>query len=79
MDKLFPKAIICIVYHYIVHDQSKYLEGCLCKCIVNLKILIFHVYFFNMDISFITALTCLKTCMSIAEIFSLWGEPCLKI
>ena len=35
---------------------------------MNLKILIFHVYFFNMDISFIIALICLKTCMCTAEI-----------
>ena len=33
-----------------------------------LKILIFHVYFFNMNISLIIALICLKTCMCIAEI-----------
>ena len=35
---------------------------------MNLKILIFHVYFFNIDISLIIALICLKTCMCIAEI-----------
>ena len=35
---------------------------------MNLNILIFHVYFFNMDISLTIALTCLKTCMCIAEI-----------
>ena len=35
---------------------------------MNLKILIFHVYFFNMDISLIIALICLKTCMCFAEI-----------
>ena len=35
---------------------------------MNLKILIFHVYFFNMDISRFIALICLKTCMCIAEI-----------
>ena len=35
---------------------------------MNLKILIFHVYYFNMDISIIIALVCLKTCMCIAEI-----------
>ena len=36
---------------------------------MNLKILIFHVYFFNMvmDISLIIALICLKICMFIAE------------
>ena len=33
-----------------------------------LKILIFHVYFFNIDISLIMALICLKTCMCVAEI-----------
>ena len=35
---------------------------------MNLKILIFHVYFFNMDISLNIAHICLKTCMCIAEI-----------
>ena len=35
---------------------------------MNLKILIFHVYFVNMDISLIIAHICLKTCMCIAEI-----------
>ena len=35
---------------------------------LNWKILIFHVYFFNMDISLIIALICLKTCMYTAEI-----------
>ena len=35
---------------------------------MNLKILIFHVYFLNMDISLIIALICLKTSMCIAEI-----------
>ena len=29
----------------------------------------FHEYFFNMDISLIVTLTCLKTCMHIGEIF----------
>ena len=54
MEKLFPKAIICIVHH--------------CKCIVNLKILIFHVYFVNKDISLIIALISLRTCMCVVEI-----------
>ena len=35
---------------------------------MNLKTHIFHVYFFNMDISLIIALTSLKMCMCIAEI-----------
>ena len=35
---------------------------------MNLKILIFHVYHFNMDISLITALFSLKTCICIAGI-----------
>ena len=35
---------------------------------MNLKILIFPVYFFNMDISVIIALISLKTCMCIAGI-----------
>ena len=34
---------------------------------MNVKIFIFHVYFFNMDISIITALTCLKIRMCIAD------------
>ena len=39
-----------------------------CKCIVNLKILIFHIYFLNIDISLIIALISLKTCICIARI-----------
>ena len=35
---------------------------------MNLKILIFHVYFFNIDISLIIALISLKTFMCIAGI-----------
>ena len=35
---------------------------------MNLKTLIFHVYFFNMDISLIIAPICLKICMCTAEI-----------
>ena len=35
---------------------------------MNLKTDIFHVYFFNMDIPLIIALTSLKICMCIAEI-----------
>ena len=35
---------------------------------MNLKILIFHVYFLNMDISLIIALIALKTCMYISGI-----------
>ena len=35
---------------------------------MNLKILIFHVYFFNMDISLIIALICLKICMFLSEL-----------
>ena len=35
---------------------------------MNVKILIFHVYFLNMDISLIIALISLKTCMYIAGI-----------
>ena len=35
---------------------------------MNLKNLIFHVYFFNIDNSLIKALICLKTCMCIAVI-----------
>ena len=34
-----------------------------------MKILIFHVYFLNMDISLIIALISLKTCMYIAGIY----------
>ena len=40
----------------------------MCKCIKNLKKLIFHVYFLNMDISLIISLICLKICMCIPEI-----------
>ena len=35
---------------------------------MNVKILIFHVYFLNMDISLIIALISLKICMYIAGI-----------
>ena len=35
---------------------------------MNLKTHIFHVYFFNMDISLIIALTSLRMCMCITEI-----------
>ena len=35
---------------------------------MNLKILIFHIHFLNMDISLIIALITLETCMCIAEI-----------
>ena len=35
---------------------------------MNLKTHIFHVYFLNMDISLIIALTSLEICMCIAEI-----------
>ena len=35
---------------------------------MNLKILNFHIYFFNMDISPTKALSCLKVCMYTAEI-----------
>ena len=34
----------------------------------NLKIFNFHIYFFNMDISLIKALSCLEMCMYIAKI-----------
>ena len=43
---------------------------------MNVKILIFNVYFLNMDIWLIIALICLKNCMCIAEICM---EACLKI
>ena len=35
---------------------------------MNLKKLIFHIYFFNMDFSLIMALTCMKMCIHNAEI-----------
>ena len=35
---------------------------------MNLKILIFHIHFLNMDVSLSIGLTCLKTCMYIAEL-----------
>ena len=34
---------------------------------MNLKILIFHVYFLSIGISLIIVLICLKTCMCIAD------------
>ena len=34
------------------------------------KIIIFHAYFFNIDISVILTLICLKMCIHIAEICS---------
>ena len=40
----------------------------MCKCIINMKILIFQLYFLNMDISLIIEHICLKTCMCIVEI-----------
>ena len=41
----------------------------MCKCVWNLKILIFHVYYLNMDISFIIVLVIQKMCMFLAEIY----------
>ena len=35
---------------------------------MKMKIHIFHIYYYNMDISFIIALICLKICMYIAGI-----------
>ena len=46
----------------------KKLEECLWKCVPNRKIVIFHVYFFNMDISVDIILIDLKTCIHIAAI-----------
>ena len=40
----------------------------MCKSVVNLKNLNFHIYFLNMDISLTKALSCLKICMYTAEI-----------
>ena len=34
-----------------------------------MKIHIFDIYFFNMDISLIIALSCLKICMNIPEMY----------
>ena len=34
-----------------------------------MKIHIFHIYFFNMDISLIIALICLRICMYIPEMY----------
>ena len=42
----------------------------MCKCVQNLKIIIFHIIFFNMDISLIIALIFLKTFMYITLICS---------
>ena len=38
------------------------------QCVVNLNIFDFHIYFLNMDISLVKALSCLKFFMYIAEI-----------
>ena len=37
----------------------------MCECVQNMKILIFHIYVFNMDVSLIIALRCLRLCMYI--------------
>ena len=34
-----------------------------------MKILIFHIYFLNMDISLIIALICLRICMYISDMY----------
>ena len=39
------------------------------ECVQNMKILIFDIYFFNMDISLIIALICLKICMYIPKMY----------
>ena len=39
------------------------------ECVQNMKILIFDIYFFNMDISLIIAHICLRICMYIPKIY----------
>ena len=48
----------------------------MCKCVQNLKIIIFHIYFFNMDISLIIALICLEICTIFPR--SVRRYPCSK-
>ena len=44
-------------------------KGDLCECVQNLKIIIFHIYFFNMDISLIISLICLTIRMYIPSMY----------
>ena len=46
-----------------------WLEGSLYECVQNMKIVIFYMYFFNMDISLIIALMCLNICMYIPKMY----------
>ena len=39
------------------------------ECVQNMKIIIFYMYFFNMDISLIIALICLNICMYISKMY----------
>ena len=39
------------------------------ECVQNMKILIFDIFFFNMDISLIIANICFRICMYIPEIY----------
>ena len=39
------------------------------ECVQNMKIHIFDIYFFNMDISLIIALICLRICMYIPKMY----------
>ena len=45
----------------------KLMKGLALKYAENKKILIFHIYFLNMDISLIMRLTCMKTAMHVPE------------
>ena len=46
----------------------KWAEGCRREFALNWKILFFYVYFFNMDISLILTLRCLKTSIHVTEV-----------
>ena len=39
------------------------------ECVENMKIHVFDIYFFNMDLSLIIALICLKICMYILKMY----------
>ena len=56
------------MFYFCMIVSNKWVVKPRSTCIINLKIFIFHVYFFNMDISIIIALIYLKTCLCIAEI-----------
>ena len=47
--------------------MKKYTERLSLKCTENLKTLIFHIYFLNMDISLIMIPICLKTAIHVSK------------